>query len=138
MDYMSSPKKLKKMLIWSATKSKKKKRKKENESSRQEKSNHGELPPNLTCSNVTETEIIDAQNDSYSQMKDNFRIRRNFSSSEMGFVRKYLGKYINGNMSLNFKETKKYVENSPELSDLAERFGPSGIITKIRTERKKT
>ena len=70
-------------------------------------------------------------------MKNNFRIRCNFSLSEMGFVRKYLGKYINGNMSLNFKETKQYVENSPELSDLVERFGRSGIITKIRTERKK-
>ena len=101
---MGSPKKLKKLLILSATKSKKRK---ENESSRQEKSNHSELSPNLNCSNVTETEIIDAQNDSYSHMKDNFRIRCNFSSSEMGFVRKYLGKYINGNMSLNFKEAKK-------------------------------
>ena len=38
-------------------------------------------------------------------------------------------------MSLNFKEIKEYVENIPELSDLAKRFGPSGIITKVKTER---
>lgn len=91
----------------------------------------------MNCSDVRETETVDVQNDSYSHLKDNFRIRRNFSSSEMGLVRKYLGKYINGNMSLNFKEIKEYVENIPELSDLAKRFGPSGIITKIKTERQK-
>ena len=66
------------------------------------------------------------------------RMRRNFTDEENALFRRHLGKkYVRSKCKIIKADFEEDIRSIPELAQLIEKFGISGLIVKVRSERKK-
>lgn len=69
--------------------------------------------------------------------RGNKRVRRDFSVEDNELIHRHLGVFITTECKLVKSEVERHLAEVSELKDLVTRYGVSGLIVKIRTERKK-